>query len=800
MNAWIHEFRCAWRSLLRAPGFAVTAIATLALGVAGITVVWALTEAVLLEPLPLPGSGQIVAMYRVGRDEAGVSLPDSIALRERLHRFEAVSVVAPDFALDRVDGDRPQRVRAALVESTYFQVVALAPVHGRLLTPADDRPGAAAVAVLGEGYWRSAFAANPDVLGRQLMLSGVSTEIVGVIADRADMGEAGIELWASIPPFAPWAPSSPGSNNFELVGRVAANATVAQARAELATVSAELARERSNPDKVLDAMPMLEFVTAGARQGLWLLLSAVSLLLLLATANIAALVLVRSNRRAAELSLRHALGASRGQLLRQLLAEGLLLGLIGGTLGIVLAIAGFGLLRDLAADALPRLATAAVDLSVVTVAGVVALLSALMSSALPALRVRSERAATRVVGIGNQRSETRALARLITLEVALASALLGATGLLAQSFLALNALPLGFDPGGVISGEVVLPESRYDQLEPQSSAFTSMVQALSAQPGVEHAALVVGPPLTAGQGIGHTLLVEGATLDDAGARYRPFVGDYFSAMGMPVLAGRGIAPGDDTGERLAWVNQTFVRQYLAGREPIGARVAWKPGEAGADDAPRWMRVVGIVADVRGSALRVDEPPVVYAPYVQREANWIRFGTLVARVKGDPDSYRDTLARAVQAGDPALPLGEVASMRDRSDRALARDRFMLQLVALFAGLALLLGAQGVFGVVAFAVEQRRTEIGVRLALGARPAQAMTTLMRSTLTPILIGSGLGLLLAVAAGRVLSSLLFAVSATDPVALTAAAVTLISAALLAAWLPARRAQRVDISRTLQR
>lgn len=165
-----------------------------------------------------------------------------------------------------------------------------------------------------------------------------------------------------------------------------------------------------------------------------------------------------------------------------------------------------------------------------------------------------------------------------------------------------------------------------------------------------------------------------------------------------------------------------------------------------------MRVVGIVADVRGNALRIDEPPVVYAPYVQREANWIRFGTLVARVKGDPDSYRDTLARAVQAGDPALPLGEVASMRDRSDRALARDRFMLQLVALFAGLALLLGAQGVFGVVAFAVEQRRTEIGVRLALGARPAQAMTTLMRATLTPILIGSALGLLLTVAAGRVL------------------------------------------------
>lgn len=800
MNTWVSELRSAWRSLRRAPGFAATAIATLALGVAGVALVWALTEAVLLEPLPLPDSQRIVALHRSGSDEAGVSLPDSQALRERLRHFAAVSVVAPDFALDRDDGERPQRVRAALVESAYFQVLALAPVQGRLLEASDDRPGATPVAVLGERYWRTAFAADPGVIGRRLRLSGISTEIVGVIADQADLIEMGTELWATIPPFAPWAPSSPGSNNFELVARVAADATVAAARAELASVSDALARERGTPDKVLDATPMLEFVTASARQGLWLLLAAVILLLLLATANIAALVLVRSNRRAPELALRHALGASRNQLLRQLLAEGLVLGLIGGGIGVALAIAGFGALRDLAAGALPRLTTADIDASVVAVAFTAALLSALGAAALPAWRVRSSRAATRAVGIGQQRSETRALARLITVEVTLASALIGATGLLIQSFLALNALPLGFDPTGVISAEVVLPESRYDQLEPQSRAFTQMVQALGDEPGVDHAALVVGPPLTAGQGIGHTLLIEGMSLVDASARYRPFVGDYFSAMGMPLLAGRGVQAGDSDGERLAWVNQTFVRQYLKGRDPIGARVAWKPGEAGADSAPRWMRVVGIVADVRGNALRVAEPPVVYAPYVQREANWIRFGTLVARVHGDPAGYRAALARAVQAGDPALPLGEVVSMLDRSDRALARDRFMLQLVGLFAGLALLLGAQGVFGVVSFAVEQRRTEIGVRLALGARPGQTVTTLMRSTLTPILVGSAAGLLLTVVAGRLLSSLLFAVSANDPAALAASAATLVATALLAAWLPARRAQQIDIMRTLQR
>lgn len=799
MTVWLQELRRAWDSLRRAPGFALTSVGTIALGIASATIVWALTEAVLLEPLPLPDSQRIVALHRVGTDAANLSLPDAGWLRDRLQQFDALSVVAADFALDRVDGDDPARMRAALVESDYFRVVALPPLLGRLLQAGDDRVGAAPVVLLGERYWRSAFAADPGVIGQSMTLSGVSVEIVGVISDQADVAESGTELWAPVPPFAPWAPTSPGSNNFELVARIAADGDFAAARAELATVSAELSRERSNPAKLLDATPWIEFTTASARQGLQLLLAAVMLLLALATANVAALVLVRSTRREGELALRHALGASRRQLLVQLLAEGLLLGAMGGAIGVAIAVAGFGLLRGLMAGALPRLAGADIDASVLLFALAASLLSALVFSGLPAWRVRSARASARSIGIGQQRSETRTLSGLITLEVTLATALLGAAALLAQSFLALTARPLGFDPSAVISAEVVLPESRYDRLEPQTRAFVSMVDALGTKPGVEVAAMVVGPPLSAGQGIGHSLLVDGANLGDANSRYRPFVGDYFGAMGMSLLAGRGVQAGDAQGDRVAWVNQAFARQYLGARDPIGARIAWKPGEASAVSEPQWMRVAGIVSDVRGSSARVDDPPVVYAPYAQREADWIRFGTLVARVNGDPASYREALAHAVRAGDPALPLGEVASMTARSERVLARDRFMLQLVALFALLALLLGIQGVYSVVAFAVEQRRSEMGVRQALGARPTQAMATLMRSTLPAILAGTLIGLGLTVVAGGLLSSVLYAVSANDPVALTFAAAVLVSAALLAAWIPARRAQRIDISRTLQ-
>lgn len=799
MNRWLAELRQALRQLRRYPGFAVNAIATMALGIASVTAVYALVEAILLEPLPIPEPEQVVAVHRYGAREAHLSLPDVIWLREHWGAAAAIATVSPDFALDRTDGELPVRVRATLVESDYFRVVSLPPLLGRLLQPADDQVGAPPVVVLGERYWRTQFAADPAVLGRVLVLSGISATVVGVAADAADIAEREADLWAPLPPFAPWAPGSPGSNTFEAVARLDAARAPEAARAELQTVSRELATLRDNADKVLDVTSWLSYHTAGAREGLWLLLVAAGLLLALATANVAALVLVRTVRREAELSLRHALGATRGAILRQLLAEGCWIGAAGALLGIAMAYLAFELIRAQAAFALPRLAGADLDGSVLFAALSCTGVSVLFFSALPAWRVRSERSTARAIGIGQSRSAARTLRALITLEVALASALLGSALLLAQSFVALNALPLGFNPGGVTTGDVVLPDARYADREAQTRAFTTMVDALAQAPGVRNAAMVVGPPLSGGQGISHTLLIEGRELGDANAAYRPFLGDYFSAMGVLLRAGRAIAPGDASGERIAWVNEAFVRRFLSQQDPLQARVSWLPGEAGPDPQPRWMRVVGVVSDVRGSSLRSDDRPTVYAPYTQREANWIGFGTLVARVEGDPGTYRDTLARAVVAGDPALALGDVATMDARSERALAGDRYLLQLVGLFAAFALLLGLQGVFSVVAFAAQQRRTEIGIRLALGARPAQAMQVLVRATLPQIIVGTLIGLALTVLAGRLLGSMLYGVTAFDPLALTLTALVLLGAGASAAWLPARRSSHVDLTETLR-
>lgn len=799
MTSWIPDFRAALRSLRRAPGYTASAVSTIALGIASVTLVYALVSAILLQPLPLPDPGRVVAVYRAGTQEGGLSLPDVIYLRERLSQFAAIATVAPDSSFDRTDGERPERLRGALVESTYFAVVGLPPRLGRLLRAQDDLPGAAPVVVLSESYWRSAFAADPGVIGRRLQLSGVSAEIVGVADARSDLAELGAQLWASIPPWAPWAPSSPGSNNFEVVARVAGGAEVGAAAAELRQVSSALAQERDNPGKVLELVRWSEVLTGAVARGLWLLLAAVGLLLALATANVGALMLVRSSRRSAELSLRSALGASRAQVLRLQLVEGLVIGGLGGGIGIAVALAAFAALREFAQGVLPRLAGATLSPEVLLVAALATLGSALIASILPAWRTRPAGAGLRLADAGRSRSESRVLASLATLEVALAGSLLGAAALLTLSFLRLADLPLGFQAGGVIAGEVVLPQSRYQDLAPQTQAFERMVAELAQKPGVEDAAMVVGPPLLAGQGIGHTLLVEGQALVDASARYRPFVGDYFSAIGIPLLAGRGVEPGDGRGERVAWVNQAFVARYLQGRDPLGARVAWQPGEASREPNPQWMRVAGVVADVRGGNWRGEESPAVYAPYRQREADWIRFGTLVARVAGDPSGYRDALASAVSAADPALPIGEVASMTERSERALGRDRLLMQLVGAFAALALTLGIQGVFGVVAFGVQQKRADLAVRLALGATRGRALRGLLAATLPQLLTGAAIGLALTYAAGYWLREVLYGVSAGDPLLLAMVAGLLVASGLLAAWIPAHRGLRVDPAASLR-
>ncbi len=798
MDAILHGVFATLRRLRRHPGYALGVIATFALGIASVVAVWTLVHAVLLRPLDVPGGERVLSIVRENTSAASLGLPNVVELRQRIGSLEAVSAVFDDFAMDRTDTAQPLRLSAQLVEADYFRVVASQALLGRLLTEADDLVGAEPVAVLAESYWRRAFAADTQVLGRTLELSGVSVQIVGVVADRADVRERGPQLWAPIPPFAPWAPQSPGSNNFEVVARLAADSDLDSAREELRTVSTRLAQANGTPHKILDALPLRELLTESARPGLWALLAAVGVLLLLALANVSALMLVQVSRRREELGVRCALGADRSRLIRLMLAEGLLLAGLGSAIGVVLAqlmVSGF---QAQAGWPIPRLAGAEIDQGVLLLTLLLSAGCALLFSAWPAWRA-SRQSASLQPRATSGRADQRTLSALMAVEVALACALLGVAALLARSFLALNAVPLGFDPAPVISADVVLPEARYSERQTQSTAFVQMVEHLSAQPGVAAAAMVVGPPLSSTQRIGHDLLIEGRQLDNGNARYRPFVGDYFGALGLPLLSGRGYLSTDGRGEAVAWVNQRFVSRYLPDSDPVGQRIAWPAGQAGPSEQPQWMRIVGVVADVRSDDLRADEVPAVYAPYLQREASWIRFGTLLARAEGAPMDLAPAMQQALSSADSAVAIGEISALAQRAEQVLAQDRVLLQLVAGFAALALLLGLQGVISVVAFAAQRRRRELGVRMALGATPGRAAAVLLRQTLLQLLLGVGAGVALLLAAERLLAGIVFGVQASDPLALALAAGGLICAALLAASWPAWRARRQELTQVLR-
>jgi predicted permease len=777
----------ALQSLSRVPRFSVAAILTLSSGIAAMTTVAALAYAMLMAPLAVPAGHEVLAVTRAGQTEASVSLPDAMALRPRLSTFQALSAIDTRFALDWVRSEGPVRLRGALVESDYFAVVGAPPLLGRVTRAADDLDGAAPVVVLRESFWRSAFGADPSILGQQLTLSGVSAQIIGVVGDGADLYETDADLFAPFPPFAPWALGSPGSNTFELVGRAA---DVDAARAQLNAVSADIARSNGT-EKVLDAQPLIDLIVAPVRPALIVLLAAVASMLLLVAANVLALTRVRTSQREAEWSTRAALGASDARLRAQLLIEALALCGCSAALGGALATLLYGVLRSTLGEALPRLASADASGPLLLVPIGLTLALAVAIGSLSMARVGGSRS------VGGSRRHLRGLRWLIVAEIGLAGALLGAALLLAQSFLALVRVPLGFEPAHAIRADVVLPEGEYSERSAQTRAFVAMVDALAEASGVERAAMVVGLPLT-GNTISHSMMFDGG--GEGSAAFRPIIGDYFSVLQIPLRAGRGVAPGDGDGERVAWVNESFAARYFPDRDPIGARVAIPPGEAGPAESPQWMRIVGVVSDVRSNSLRESEGAALYAPYVQREASWVRFGTLVAQIRGAAPRYRELLQAAVSAGAPDVPVGETGTLATLTERAFARDRWVLQLIALFAAFALLLTIQGVFCVVAFSVQQRRAEIGLRIALGAAPRDTGTLMLREGAATIALGCLVALGLLAVVNGLLGQVLYGVSAVDPATLTASLLLIAGSAALAIWWPTRSAAKMDVAALLMR
>ncbi len=793
----LHDLRHLGRSLARSPAFALSALATLGLGIGVTTAIFAVFYGVLLRPLPFPEPGRLAFITRDG----DVSVPDGADWRAQSTTFESIALFGRDWSLDLTGLGDPEPVRAYAVEPAFFRVLGVEPLLGRLFTDQDNQPGGAHSILISEGFWRTRFGADRHVVGRQLVLSGDPTTVIGVLPREFDFLDTGAIGAVPLAVAMPWAPGSRGTNNLDAIGRVRSGVAFAAARAELTAISTRLAEEypQTNRGKIVDPLPLTEFLVGGSRTGLWLVLAAVATLLVIATVNLAGLLLARVTARHRELSVRAALGAGRRRLAGQLVVEGLALAALGGALGLGVAGLGLGALRHLLPEGMPRTTTLAFRGPVLLFGLAMAFGSGLLCGVLPATRALRVRALEGLgtTRAGGERGRHRALRLVVATEIGLAVALLAAAGVLAKSFQRLWSQPLGFEPRGTLSANLVLPASRYGTMAAQTAAYTGIVDRLRALPGVTDAAYAISLPLVPGGAVGNKVLFENRsdlTPDQpSGARIRPVYGDYFATLRLPILRGRAFLDTDRAdAPPVAIINQTMARLFWGDRDPIGARIALRDWHE-LTPGPVWMTIVGVAEDVRSLTLADGDQAAVYMPYVQRQVSWQRFGNLVIRTTSAPGGFGPALKEAVWSVDPLLAVSRIESLEARHATSAARERFLAVVVGLFAGSALLLVVQGLWGVVAYAVAERRREIGVRVALGALAGDVVRLVVREALAPLAAGALLGLGLAVIGGRLVRGALFEVSPTDPLVLVGTVGVLLVVALAASAIPARRATRID-------
>jgi putative ABC transport system permease protein len=786
----------AARGLLRRPGFALGAILTLSVAIGLNTAVFTVVDAVLLRPLPFPEPDRLSFLTR----EGDVSIPDGVDWRAESRTFEEIALFLRRWNLDLTwDGD-PERVFASVAEPSYFHVLAMPPLLGRALRSDDDWIGAEAVAVLSEPFWRRRFGGDTGVLGRTLVLSGRPTRVVGVMPAAFDFLADEVDLWVTPAAAVPAFVSERGTNNFDAIGRLRRGVSMDAARSELVAITTRLAREhpRTNARKIVEPLPMHAFVTGPVRPALLVLLGAVLLVALGASANVAALLLARHVSRAGEHAVRLALGAGARDLARHVLAESLAISVCGTLVGAVLGAWARDALLSMAPEGLPRAGTVSLDARVLAFTAGLGLAAAVVAALVPALLAARTRPLGLLAGVGRGSTggplARRALSALVVGEVAVAAVLLVGSLLLVRSFLRLQQVPLGFEPRGVLTAEVVLPESRYATRPPQTRAVTEIVRRLVAAPGVDGAAWVTTPPLDARGGLGGTILIEGRSFageDQPGARVRFVHGDYFGTGRIPVRRGRGFTRRDDADQPVAVVNERFARRYWPADDAVGRRIAFR--DFGDAAGPYWMTIVGVVSDIKGRALAEPDQACVYAPFLQRRIDWNRWGTLVVRAKDDPSAVVPAVRAAVRAADPDVPLQDVQTLPERVRRAGAPQRFNARVVSVFGVLAVALALQGLYGLLSFVVERSRRDIGVRLSMGAQKDDVVRLVAGRGLGFVALGLAAGLPAAYAVARAGSAVLFGITPADPSTYALAAAALVTATALACLVPALRAARLD-------
>jgi putative ABC transport system permease protein len=805
--SWIQDFvqdlRYGLRMLRQSTGFTAIAVFTLALGIGANTAIFSLVDAVLLRSLPYRDPNQLVLMFNVPLDRpeelSSISYRDFIELRRQNQVFsEMAGNTFHDLTLTKAG--EPAIVNTADVTPEIFAVLDAKPLLGRTLLPEDGKPGAAAVAVLSENLWRSRFGANPGLMGQTIALDMRSFTVVGILpaSFRYPEGAPRQDVWISVmqdPLFGPLT-SQPGVRLLGLLGRLKPGISLEKAQAEMNTVGGRLAREFPAEDSGLTMRirPYRQEVVGNLKPALLIMLGAVGLLLLIACANIANLLLAKATSRGREVAMRIALGASRARIVRQLLTESALLGLLGGVAGVLLAVGAVRSFQPFLPAEVVQISSIHVGGPVLVFALVLSLAAALAFGLAPALLATPSNLQTNLKEGGErtgQRGGQHVRSFLAIAEISLAMVLLVAGGLLIRSFALVTSVNPGFDPNHVTEAEVSLPQFQYATPQQWTGFSKELLARLQAQPGLQDSALGAPLPIDRqGQAtftftiVGNPPLPPGKSTT---ADYSTVSPGYFHVMRIPLLRGRFFSEQDSpSNPHVAIISETLARRYFPNQDPIGRQMRF--GFPPNGNVSR--EIVGVVGDVRDVALSQKPGPMMYVPFAQAP---LYGGEVVVRSSLSASSVAAAIRQTVHSIDKDLPVTDFASFVDTLGQSVSRERFRTFLLGSFSAIALVLAAIGIFGVMSYSAAQRTHEIGIRMALGAQRRDVLHLILGQGAKLALLGLGIGTLLALLFARWIKSLLYSVSATDPLTFGAVAIVLLGVAVTACYIPARRAMRVD-------
>jgi putative ABC transport system permease protein len=800
------DLRYGARMLMKRPGFTLIAVVTLALGVGANTAIFSVVNAVLLKPLPYPESEQLMMVYgefpALKTNQMRISLPEYVDFQQQTRSFAASGVFDGVSAnLASHEGGEPERVEGAELTPEMFAVLRVRPLLGRVFTPEEAQEGRGDVVLLGHGLWQRRYAGKADAIGQKLTINGRSHTIIGVMPPGFAFPPK-TEIWQPFRfPKEMYDQQRRGARGLSVLARLKPGVRPVEAQAELDQLGAQLTAQypqnySGNRSFRMIVSSMLGDYVGEMKPALLLMAGAVGFVLLIACANVANLLLARAATRRQEMAVRLALGAGRGRLARQLLTESVLLALAGGAAGLLLATWGARLLLRFAPDNLPRLGEVGLDGRALAFTALTSLLTGVIFGLAPALQASrsSVNDALRESGrTGAGARGQRLRSAFVIAEIALALALLAGAGLTLKSFWRLQAVDPGFNPDGVLTMRLMLPFTTHSQISERAAFFRQVLERLRALPGVAAAGAVSRIPMAPGNNSG-TMTGENSAvgpnepLGEVEMRWASPA--YFQTMGVALLRGRDFNDADAEGTLpVAIVDESFARRFYPNEDPIGKRIK----RGGPRSTRPWKTIVGVVRSVRNQRLDIASLPQAYFPVLQEADEMFNLSFAVRASGGEPSALTQSVRSAVLAVDRNQPIFDVKPLRQIVADSIALRRLALLLLSVFATVALALAAAGIYGVMAYAVEQRTHEIGVRMALGARGGDVLRLVVRQGLKLALCGVALGLAVSLALTRLMEALLFGVSATDPETFVGIALLLLMVALAACWIPARRATKVD-------